>query len=126
MDKSKALHLWFLTAWFGATFTCLIFSVLFFFYISTPKVVLPTVQSFKLYAALPGSNSSVSTDIKISDARARIIDDFFKSYKSPLASYGDIFVSVSDKYKLDYRLLPSIAMQESNGGKRVIGKSYNP
>jgi len=33
---------------------------------------------------------------------------------------------LKDKYNLDYRLMPSIAMQESNGGKRVIKNSNNP
>ncbi len=30
------------------------------------------------------------------------------------------------KYGLDYKLLPSVAMQESNGGKKVIADSFNP
>lgn len=119
-------NLWFLTAWFGASCTCLIFSLLFLFYLSTPKVVQQSVQSFKLYAALPEGGLAVKEDIGAVDARAKIIENFFKDYNSPLANHSQTFISVSDKYKLDWRLLASISMQESNGGKRVINNSYNP
>lgn len=113
-------------AWFGAAFTTLIFSILFSVYLSNPKIVNQTNQSFKLYAALPQNAIESNEFIDLLDARPKIIEDFFKEYKSPLASLSESFVKVADKYKLDYRLLPSIAMQESNGGKKVIADSYNP
>lgn len=127
MDSSKPQNrLWFVGAWFGTTITTLIFSLLFAFYLSVPEVIKPSSQSFKLYAALPKSETSISDDIDHADGRAKIVENFFKGYKSPLSEYGNNFIEVADKYKLDYRLLPAIAMQESNGGKRVIKNSYNP
>lgn len=51
------------------------------------------------------------------DERAKNIDNYFAKNNLPLAGYGDVFVEVADKYDLDYRLLPSIAMRESTGGK---------
>ncbi len=116
----------FIAAWFGATFTTLIFSILFSFYLSQPKIVKQVNQSFKLYAALPQSSSEVSDNINRSDGRAKIIENFFKGYNAPLALFSDEFVKVADKYLLDYRLLPAISMQESNGGKKVIADSNNP
>lgn len=113
-------------AWFGASFTSLIFSILFTFYLSNPKIVNQTNQSFKLYAALPQNAIESDEFIDPQDARPKIIEDFFSRYKSPLASLSESFVKVADKYKLDYKLLPSIAMQESNGGKKVIADSFNP
>src|SRR3990167_10758813 len=113
-------------AWFGSSLLSLIFATLLLIYISTTQVVQPTIHSFKLYAALPTKNTEVSEKITHKDARAKIIEDFFSGHKSPLSKYGDVFIAVSDKYKLDYRLLPAIAMQESNGGKKVINNSYNP
>ena len=56
----------------------------------------------------------------------QIIEDFLKSYKSPLSPYSKNFIEVADKYNLNWRLLPAIAMQESGGGKKVIADSYNP
>lgn len=113
-------------AWFGASFTCLLFAILFTFYILNPKVVQPTSQSFNLFAALPEESTSIKEDIASTDARAKIIENFFKKHNSPLANYSQEFVAVADKYNLDYKLLPSISMQESNGGKKVIKDSNNP
>lgn len=127
MDNLKPqLNVWFVIGWFGTTVTTLIFASLFTVYLSTVKVVKPVGQSFQLYAALPPSNTQVSDEIERVDARAKIINDFFQDYKSPLARYGSAFVTVAEKYNLDYRLLPAIAMQESNGGLKVISDSFNP
>ncbi len=127
MDKTvPQFNLWFITAWFGACFTLLIFSILFNFYLSSAKTVRPVAQNFKLYAAIPQNGIQASESIQSADARPKIIENFFKGYQSPLANFSDTFVSVADKYKLDYKLLPSIAMQESKGGQRVIDNSYNP
>lgn len=113
-------------AWFSASFTCLIFAIIFSFYISNPKLVQQKSQSFNLFSALPNESSHVSEGITSEDGRAKLIENFFNKFKSPLADYSKLFVSVADKNGLDYKLLPSIAMQESNGGVRVIKNSYNP
>ena len=123
---NKQASIWFVTAWFGTAVTTLIFSLTLTFYLTNVKVVKPEIQNFKLYAALPKSETSVTDEIISSDGRAKIIEDFFEGHKSPLSTYGDIFIQVADKYNLDYRLLPAISMQESNGGKKVITDSYNP
>ena len=49
--------------------------------------------------------------------KAANIDKYFASMNLPLAGYGDAFVETAEKYDLDYRLLPAIAMRESTGGK---------
>ncbi len=116
----------FIFAWFGATFTTLIFSILFSFYLSNTQVVKQVNQNFKLYASLPENRIDSYENIEHLDARAKIIENFFKRYNAPLALFSDEFVQVADKYLLDYRLLPSISMQESNGGKKVIADSNNP
>lgn len=126
MDNFKSYNLWLITAWFGASFTALIFSILFTFQLSETKVVKQVNQNFKLYAALPQNTIELFDNIDHADARSKIIENFFKQYNSPLAPLSGVFVAVADKYKLDYKLLPSIAMQESNGGKKLIADSYNP
>ena len=127
MDKIKPqTGVMFAAAWFGAALSTLIFSVTFSFYLAQPKTVEPKTQSFKLYAALPKSGTVISDEIQETDGRAKIIEDFLKSYKSPLSPYSKNFIEVADKYNLNWRLLPAIAMQESGGGKKVIADSYNP
>lgn len=116
----------FMAAWFGTACITLIFSLIFLVYLSTDRIVQPKVGNFNLYASLPKETSQTSVSIGSSDARAKIVEDFFKGYSSLLASYSKLFIDIADKYKLDYRLLPAIAMQESNGGKKVIEDSHNP
>lgn len=60
------------------------------------------------------------------DRRVAKLRKFFKSQGSPLSSYADDFVKISDKYELDWRLLPAIAGVESTFGLFVPGGSYNP
>jgi hypothetical protein len=67
-----------------------------------------------------GSTTIVETD----DARALLVANFLKRYNSdrrnlnhplvPEDYFGQFFVELADRYELDFRLLPAIAMQESN------------
>lgn len=123
---NKQASIWFVAAWFSTAATTLIFSLTLTFYLTNVKIVKPEVQNFKLYAALPKSETFITDEIGSADGRAKIIEDFFNAHKSPLSSYGNTFIQVADKYNLDYRLLPAISMQESNGGKKVIADSFNP
>lgn len=122
MDKKITL----VGAWFGSTTITIFFAILFLVYISSVKIVQPISKNFKLYAALPQETSKVTEGIAVADGRSKIIENFFKGYNSILSNYGQLFISVADKYKLDWRLLPSIAMQESNGARKVITDSNNP
>lgn len=82
---------------------------------------------------MPGSISAFSSkilgvmdnEIKLADARASNLRNFFGKYHSPLYDIADHIVIVSDKYGFDYRLLPAIAMQESGLCKHAPDQSYN-
>lgn len=127
MDKNLTnSHVWFLGAWFAMSTTTLILTIVSIFYLSNTKIIQPVAQNFNLYTALPTSEIVSSESIGSSDARAKIVENFFAGYKAPLADFADEFISVADKYQLDFRLLPAIAMQESNGGKKQINNSNNP
>lgn len=117
----------FVAAWFGATILSLFFAVGFLTYLSSEKVVILSHNSnLKLYSSLPNSVMETADAVVGRDGRAKSIEEFFKAYKAPLAEQADLFVEVADKYSLDWRLLPAISMQESNGGKRIIPSSKNP
>ena len=128
MDKINPLNrsLALVLGWFGASLTCLAFALLFLFYISSAKTVLPKNSTYQLYQALPPDLSETQDGIAYTDGRSKAIEEFFKSYNSILSSEASVFIKVADKYQLDWRLLPAISMQESNGGKRVIPNSHNP
>jgi hypothetical protein len=79
----------------------------------------------QVYASLPSQLPSVSDEIGVKDARPEIIKQYLEFYSSPLTSYSEFIVQTADKYKLDYRLIPAIAQQESNLCKVIPPGSYN-
>lgn len=73
-------------------------------------------------------SQGLNVDIKTADARVEIISAFLTRYKSPLTppeQYAKALVAAADQYKLDYRLLPAIMMQESNLCKASDPKLHN-
>jgi hypothetical protein len=66
-----------------------------------------------------------SAEIKSGDARAANLKAFLRQYNSDLYLYAEKIIEVSDKYQFDYRLLPAIAMQESNLCRVIPDNSYN-
>ncbi len=77
------------------------------------------------FAALPSFQNAIQDQIVQEDARVEIVRQFFKRYKSPLEPYATIVVETADMYNLDFRLIPAIAMQESNLCKKSPPNSYN-
>jgi len=77
------------------------------------------------FAALPERESILDDQIIIADKRIENLRMFFSRYNSPLEPYTEYFVKTAEKYDLDYRLLPAIAMQESNLCKKAPKDSYN-
>lgn len=66
-----------------------------------------------------------SAEIKSGDARAANLKAFLRKYSSDLYLHAEKIIEVSDKYQFDYRLLPAIAMQESNLCRVIPDNSYN-
>lgn len=66
-----------------------------------------------------------TAEIKSGDARVANLKAFLRKYNSVLYDYADKIVEVSDKYQFDYRLLPAIAMQESNLCRVIPDDSHN-
>ena len=66
-----------------------------------------------------------TAEIKPGDARAANLKAFLRKYNSDLYNHTDKIIEVSDKYGFDYRLLPAIAMQESNLCRVIPDNSYN-
>lgn len=64
-------------------------------------------------------------EFKTTDVRVANLKFFFRKYNSVLYDKAEFIVQTADTYKLDYRLLPAIAMQESNLCKHIYQNSYN-
>lgn len=58
------------------------------------------------------------------NARIERINRHFSERNMPLAGYGTQFAYAADRYGLDWRLMPAIAIRESSGGKQMCG--HNP
>lgn len=58
------------------------------------------------------------------EKRTQAIDRYFGERSMPLKGYGALMVEVAEKYDIDWRLLPAIAVRESSGGKYAC--DHNP
>jgi hypothetical protein len=91
-----------------------------------PSKQNPTIQ--QAYAAVLGAFSEDDAGVQTADARPILLANFLKKYKSVLTPYdywGNYLTQLADQYQMDYRLLPSIAMQESNLCKVIPEGSFN-
>jgi hypothetical protein len=82
-------------------------------------------SGIKVYASLPTKFPTVNGSVEATDARSAIINKYLIRYNSPLIGHEDFIVKTSDKYSLDFRLIPAIAQQESNLCKIIPPESYN-
>ena len=71
------------------------------------------------------SEKTLLKEFDTNDIRVANLKYFFRKYNSVLYDHADIFVKRADENQLDYRLLPAIAMQESNLCKYIYEGSHN-
>jgi hypothetical protein len=57
------------------------------------------------------------------DFRLKALRNFFLTTNCPLASFAEIFVAEADSHNLDWRLLPSLAIIETGGGRVSRGNN---
>lgn len=121
--------LFLLTSYFVVTPLFVLFTILFLLFLSFQKNKAYnsffSQQKSVAYAALPGFQNEFSAQIEQKDGRVENIRQFFARYNSPLEPYAQNIVDAAEKYDIDYRLVPSIAMQESNLCKKMPKDSYN-
>ena len=75
-----------------------------------------------------GSGKVLGTSIEAADARSFLLKLFIERYQptSPFLLLTDYLVTTADTYQIDFRLIPAIAMCESNLGAKIPSKdSYN-
>jgi len=116
------------TIFFTLTPILLTFCILYFSFLSFEKKGLLSFlapNNSISYAALPTSQNVLGDSISPQDARVAVVADFFRKYNSDLTPYAQNVITSADKYKLDYRLIPAIAMQESNLCKKAPKDSHN-
>ena len=92
------------------------------------KRFLPT--GFIIFAGVLGIGSAaVHTDQDVTknrkkfDLRESILRKFLKERHCPAQEFAEVFVAEADAFDLDWRLLPSLAMVESGGGRTAKGNN---
>jgi len=116
-----------LTVFFLLTPLVMVFSLSLLYSSFTQKSSLVALDGNPrvAYAALPAASGTLKINIVEKDARKTLVREFFKKYKSELLPFADEVVNSADKYGLDYRLIPAIAMQESTGCRNAPKDSHN-
>jgi len=88
--------------------------------------VMDDLEQISLIAAEQDkSTPELLAEFKTSDIRVANLKFFFRKYDSVLYDKSEYIVKMADLYKLDYRLIPAIAMQESNVCKYIYEGSHN-
>jgi hypothetical protein len=96
-----------------------------------PELIDPAViASASSTTAVPNSDQvkGVSSEVEYEDSRPYLVANFLERYNSPMEPhdfYGEKLVEIADRHNIDFRLLPAIAMQESNLCKVIPPGSYN-
>lgn len=85
----------------------------------------PIAESKVAFAALPTTQNLLRDEVDSKDARIEVLSSFLQKYDSALAPFTQNIINAADKYGLDFRLLPAIAMQESNLCKKIVRESHN-
>lgn len=119
-----------LVSFFSITPLFLIFSIVYFSYLSylkdpSNRSPFSNKPKYISYAALPGTDITLQAYAQESDGRVAKIDQFLTKYGSPLKPFSQNIVDAADKYGISYKLLPAIAMQESGVCRNIIPGSYN-
>lgn len=95
--------------------------------LSSPKKVvsMPSVSApLKVTSSIDENNIQAQViATQITDPRPYIVEKFLAG--TPLEPHSQYIVEVSDKYGIDYRLIPAIAMKESGGGAAIDLASHN-
>lgn len=124
------------SGWFVSAALTVIVAVTTVHFLTKPQIVSyydqkpssPNNQSVLAYTNMIGAIKGITTQVTTEDARPVLIAEFLETHNSPLKPYdywGQFLTDLADKYNMDYRLLPAIAMQESNLCKKIPAGSFN-
>jgi hypothetical protein len=85
-----------------------------------PLFAIPTADMDIIPGAILNATDTQEVSISVEDLRkekADKIDAYYGRHNLPLTGYGMKMVLASEKYGIDWRLIPAIGMRETTGGK---------
>jgi len=99
--------------------------ILIFATLVVASFIPKTVQAQDNKLVMAGSSGVLKSANIQPDERVEKLQAFLAKNDSPLASYAQDFVSMADKYQIDWKLVPAISGVESTFGKQIPYNSYN-
>ena len=81
--------------------------------------------SADILVAEESASLKVYNQIESIDTRVIRLEKYLNQFNSPLAKEAETFVKSSDKYQIDWRLVPAITGVESTFGKNIPNNSFN-
>lgn len=114
--------------WFPLTLTLLAMNLSLLFSLTRKVEAKPVayLPRLSIAASSVGTEQVLGASVVAADARTLLLEAFLETHGSPLTEYAGYILDRADYYGLDYRLVPAIAMCESNVGKRLPSSdSYN-
>src|SRR3989344_2152696 len=109
--------------WFLLTPALLLGSAIYFKQQSDIDKFLSTSVPTALEANSQNNLEGQVLGVQIIDSRPYIVSNFLK--KTVLEPYSTAMVETADKYDIDWKLIPAIAMKESTGGNAAPKNSFN-
>lgn len=100
------------------------------FALAVALTITAAVFPTNIYSA-PHSASSAALTFQVKnlkkpeDVRVQALENVLEKYHSPLKPYAKTYVTMADKYGVDWKLLPSIAGLESTFGRAMIDSTHN-
>lgn len=85
---------------------------------------VPQAEATKI-AGPSATLATPSATTVVVDDRAEILKTYLKAKNSPLAPEASFIIEEADRYKIDWRLVPAIAGNESGFGLAIPPGSYN-
>ena len=89
--------------------------------------ILAKADSVSAGVNVAGSSAQLKRNVgtKQFDYRKTKLENYLAGHNSPITPYSLSFIKYSDKYNIDWRLVPAISGVESTFGKRIPFNSYN-
>lgn len=88
-----------------------------------------TENEVAIVAPLEAPSAQIEAETEVGDARVILVHNFLDRHNSPILDedpeFAQFLVELADENNMDFRLLPAIAMQESNLCKVIPPDSHN-
>jgi len=99
--------------------------ILIFAALMAASIMPKSVQAQEEKLVMAGYSGILKSNDIQPDMRVQKLEGFLAKYNSPLVPYAQNFITLADKYQIDWKLVPAITGVESTFGQHIPFNSYN-